>query len=115
LDSDRPVILLDVADITGDLVRTLAEQEGAEIVRRQPEEDLQAAVRRSGATVVVVHADGDDVPAECRQLLLERAALRVVAVARQGRCAVVSRLRSEITCISDVSAERLLAEVRAGG
>lgn len=112
MDSHRPVILLDVPDITGGLVRALAEQEGAEIIRRRLGEDLRRAVGRSGANVVVVSAEGDDLPRECREMLRERAALKVVAVATQGRAAVVSRLRPEVTCICDVSVEALLAEVR---
>ncbi len=110
--SHRPVILVDVPNMTGDLVRELAEHEGAEVARRLPGEDRAAAVRRSGATIVVVAADGDDVPSDCRELMRERSALRVVGVARQGRCAIVSWLRPEVTWIADVTAAQLLADVR---
>jgi hypothetical protein len=110
--SDPPIILLDAPDITGDLVRALAERGGARIARRRNGEDLRGAVHRSGAQVVVVAAVGDEVPLECRELLRERAELRIVAVAMQGRSAVVSWLHPQITRISDVSTERLLAEVR---
>ena len=112
--SDRPVILLDVPDMTGDLVRELAEYQGAEIARRREGEERREAVRRSGGNVVVVGADGDDVPNDCRALLREQAALRVVGIGDQGRFAIVSWLRPEVTWIDDVSAERLLAEVRGG-
>jgi hypothetical protein len=113
--SEHPIILLDVPDITGDLVRALAARGGARITHRRRGEDVREAVFRTGAQVVVVGAEGDEVPLEYRQLLRERAALKVVAVAMQGRTAVVSWLHPEITRISDVSAERLLAEVRGEG
>jgi hypothetical protein len=112
MGSDHPTILLDVPDITGDLVRALAEQSGARIARRREGEDLRGAVRRSGAQVVIVRAEDHEVPSDCRELLRERAALRIVAVAMQGRSAVVAWLHPQITRISDVSTERLLAEVR---
>jgi hypothetical protein len=110
-----PTILFDgTADMAADLVRELVQLDGAEVARRRPDEDLRTAVSRSGASVVVVQADGDDIPRECRELLRERAALKVVGVGRQGRSAIVSWLSPELDHICNVSAQRLLAEVRSG-
>jgi hypothetical protein len=104
-------ILIDVPDITGELMEELASRSGARIAQRREGEALDAALARSGARVVLVGAPRDDLPPEYRRLLRERSALKVVAVETQGRSAMVWRLSPQTSRLADVSAERLLAEV----
>ena len=111
MPTDQPTILIDVSDITGDVMEQLAARSGARIAHRHTGEALDAAVSRSGARVVIVGAPRDDLPQEYHRLLRNRAALKVVAVETHGGSAVIWRLNPHGRRLADVSAERLLAEV----
>jgi hypothetical protein len=110
MSTAQPTILIDVADITGELMEQLAARSGARIAHRHAGEALDAAVSRSGARVLIVGAPRDDLPPEYHRLLRNRAALKVVAVETQGRSAVIWRLTPSGRRLADVSVAALLAE-----
>lgn len=114
------IVLATPPTMLGDIVRQLlAAHPDLEVAAEVSDPDaLAAAVRRTGAEVVVVTvADGDGrlpdgLP---RSLLREHPRLTLIALRDDARSAFVYELRLHETVITEISPRILLAAIRSDG
>jgi len=106
------VLLVDISQLLGDMISTFAqEREDVDMLGTVGDEQVTAAVARTGANVVVVSTGQESLPTGCRGLLEERGDLRVVAVVGDERRGCVYVLRPHRYDIDTLTPTRLLMAI----
>jgi len=94
----------------------LAGEPDMEVVGELPgQAEVPAMVRQTGATFVIVRQTGPDTPAIFQDLLAAQSPTRVLAIADEGRVAILYELRPQRIPIGELSAARLVAAIRDKG
>jgi DNA-binding NarL/FixJ family response regulator len=109
------VVLADMSRLTRELISRILEKEpGTHVVRDATAASvpLRRLVEETGAHVVIIGGDAADELAECRELLEERALLRMVVVSADGRDAHLHGIRAYETVVDDFSPRFVLDLVR---
>jgi DNA-binding NarL/FixJ family response regulator len=113
LDSIR-IVLADLPQMLRSIIRDiLLSEPDMEIVGELPgQAELPAMVERTGATFVIVRQTGLVPPAIFQDLLAAQPPTRVLAIADEGRGAVLYELQPRRIPIGELSAARLVAAIR---
>jgi DNA-binding NarL/FixJ family response regulator len=109
------VVLADMSLLTRELIRRILEKEpGSHVVcdATGASVPLRRVVEETGAQVVIIGREAPDGLAECRELLEERALLRMVVVSGDGRDAQIYGIRPYETAVDDFSPRFVLDLVR---
>jgi DNA-binding NarL/FixJ family response regulator len=108
------VILADMSRMTQELIRRVLEEEpGIQVVSDASELTipLRQLVDETDAEVLIVGSDALDLLSECRELLEDRACLRVLSVNGEGREAHLYGLRPYDVSVEEFSREFVLEVV----
>jgi DNA-binding NarL/FixJ family response regulator len=108
------IVLADLPQMLRSIIRDiLAGEPDMEVVGELPgQAELPAMVRRTGATFVIVRQTSPDPPTIFHDLLAARPPTRVLAIADEGRAAILYELRPRRIAIGELSAARLVAAIR---
>lgn len=109
------IVLVDMSRLTGDMVeRAIAHTDDMGVVgRASTVDELRNLAVDRRADVVILGLHGTELPDPCRDLLLERPRVKVVAIEeREGR-ARLYELRPEQVEIGEVSPEDVVEKIRA--
>jgi chemotaxis response regulator CheB len=109
------VVLADMSRLTRELIRRILEKEpGSHVVcdASSTSVPLRRLVEETGAHVVIIGTEAGGL-AECRELLEERALLRMVVVSADGRDAQIHGVRPYEKAVDDFSPRFVLDLVRS--
>jgi chemotaxis response regulator CheB len=109
------VVLAHLPRLTRDLIsRTLEDEPTIDVVHDVPDAGRSARqlIDETGADIVIVGAETPALLAECRELLDERAPLRVVAVSDDGREARLYGVRPYEVIVNEFSCDSVLEIAR---
>ena len=109
------VVLAYLPRLTRDLIsRTLEDEPTIDVVHDEPDAGRSARqlIDETGADIVIVGAETPALLAECRELLDERAPLRVVAVSDDGREARLYGVKPYEVIVNEFSCDSVLEIAR---
>jgi hypothetical protein len=110
------VLLVDLPPLVRDVIaHLLADEDSVEVVESSPSDDLESAVQRTSADVVVLPADESDLPIAGRRFLEDRGTVRVVALVDHARSGVVGRLAIRTKWLEDLSRASLVEAITDRG
>jgi DNA-binding NarL/FixJ family response regulator len=111
------IVLADLPQMLRSIIQDiLAGEPDMEVVGELPgQAEVPAMVQQTGATFVIVRQTGPDPPAIFQNLLAAQSPMRVLAIADEGRAAILYELRPRRIPIGEFSAARLVAVIRDKG
>jgi hypothetical protein len=110
-------VLVDLSPLLTSLITELIHGPEIEVVRGRPGADLPTLVADTGAAVVILPGEGNDLSDASRRFLDDRARVRVLAVNEHARSGVLGDLAVRTIMLEDLSKSTLLDAVtgEAGG
>ena len=99
------VAVVDLPQMLSEIVKNILE-EAADVALVKPSE-------REDADVVILPAEGEDLPAAGLMQLARRPKAKVLTITGQGSTAYLYELRPHRTALGEVSADTLLAAIRS--
>jgi DNA-binding NarL/FixJ family response regulator len=109
------VLLVDLPPLVRDVVtHLLAGEDGVEVVDSLSSSDLESAVQRTSANVIVLPADESNLPAAGRRFLEERGNVRIVGLVDHARSGVVGHLTIQTGWLDDLSKASLVGAITDG-
>jgi DNA-binding NarL/FixJ family response regulator len=110
------VLLVDLPPLVRDVIaRLLADEDSVEVVESSPSADLESAVQRTSADVIVLPADRFDLPVAGRRFLEDRGNVRVVGLVDHARSGVVGQLAIQTGWLEDLSKASLVDAITGRG
>jgi len=110
------VLLVDLPPLVADVItRLLAVEDSLDVVEALQSGDLESAVQRTSADVIVLPADESDLPVAGRRFLEKHGNVRVVGLVDHARSGIVGRLAIETDWLEDLSQASLVEAITDGG